>query len=59
MVITGMAHPQGGRPAAIFDPLRHPMPYTYGEGTGSPLQKNSQTEVLEDPNLLISSEISN
>jgi hypothetical protein len=27
--ISGVARPQDGRPAAVFNPFGHPMPYTY------------------------------
>jgi hypothetical protein len=30
MAISGVAHPQGGRPAAIFYLFGHPTPYNYG-----------------------------
>jgi hypothetical protein len=29
MAISGMDHPQGGQPVAIFYPLGHTMPYDY------------------------------
>jgi hypothetical protein len=32
MAILGVAHPQGERPATIFYPFGHPIPYAYGNG---------------------------
>jgi hypothetical protein len=29
MAISGVAHPQGGRPAAVFYLFGHPTPYAY------------------------------
>jgi hypothetical protein len=27
--ISGVAHPEGGRPAVIFNPFGHPTPYAH------------------------------
>jgi hypothetical protein len=29
--VSGVAHPQGRRPAAVFYPFEHPMPYAHDE----------------------------
>jgi hypothetical protein len=29
MAVSGLSHPQGGRPAAVFFPFGHPTPYVY------------------------------
>jgi hypothetical protein len=28
--VSGVAHPQGGLPVAVFYPFGHPIPYAYG-----------------------------